>query len=652
MWLARNALGTLRAVKFVCHRSSEDRECFEREFNGLQKFEPISRRHQGLVHVLQIGRRDEDGWFFYVMELADNAAADGEMPAPRGSSPRAQFPPLPPLTRAGVATARPASGATAAYLPRTLSSELRSRGALPLAESLAIGTRLASALAFLHERGLVHRDIKPSNIIFVRGEPKLADVGLVTGMDEAHSLVGTPGYIPQEGPGSAQADIYSLGKVLYETAFGRNRQEFPQLPVDLRARADHEGLLELNEVILKSCESDPRRRYSTAEELRADLELLKSGGSVKHQRLLQGRWAVMRGALAAIVFGLLVAAGTLRWQQTHKVRPLSLNAKALDLYSIACHQVKNRALETLLPAYTNLTKAVELDPGFVDAYFEMFELYFGPLGNSLPPYSNQLENFRAVAEKLRAVAPNSVQYHTANSLVEFLDWRFDQAIAEVLLAIKIDPMFLRAHGLYGFYVLFIRGDADTALKEYATALNLDPERNDTTILSLLAAPYCYKGQFEIAIEKGRNAVNLEPRNPFAHSTLAEVYLATGQYTNCLSEHRLGELASGKNPQEVEARYEKLGKALARGPETLWRIMLAEAEADPQADPYGKAVLHARLGEWDLAITLLNEAFDERSHAMIGILGEHCWDSLRGEKWFQDKLWHMGFRPIARAPAGI
>src|SRR5450755_537520 len=78
VWLARNALGTLRAVKIVHRQSFERSEHFEREFKGLLKFEPISRSHEGLVHVLQIGRRDDAGYFFYVMELADAAKPRGE----------------------------------------------------------------------------------------------------------------------------------------------------------------------------------------------------------------------------------------------------------------------------------------------------------------------------------------------------------------------------------------------------------------------------------------------------------------------------------------------------------------------------------------------------------------------------------------------
>ncbi|MBM3825077.1 MAG: hypothetical protein FJ404_19735 [Verrucomicrobia bacterium] len=58
----------------------------------------------------------------------------------------------------------------------------------------------------------------------VGGVPKLADVGLVAAVDEAQSLVGTAGYIAPEGPGTSQADLYALGKVLYEAAFGKDRE--------------------------------------------------------------------------------------------------------------------------------------------------------------------------------------------------------------------------------------------------------------------------------------------------------------------------------------------------------------------------------------------------------------------------------------------
>src|SRR5215510_1466209 len=77
VWLARNVMGTYRAVKIVYRAAFEHARPFEREFNGIQKFEPISRSHDGFVDVLQIGRTTE--YFYYVMELADDVVTGQEL---------------------------------------------------------------------------------------------------------------------------------------------------------------------------------------------------------------------------------------------------------------------------------------------------------------------------------------------------------------------------------------------------------------------------------------------------------------------------------------------------------------------------------------------------------------------------------------------
>src|SRR5438445_3925126 len=95
VWLAQNALGAFRAVKIVYRKTFESERPYEREFSGIKKFEPISRSHEGFVDILQVGRNDQAGYFYYVMELADDAAlptrSDGVMESwSDGSKPLAQ----------------------------------------------------------------------------------------------------------------------------------------------------------------------------------------------------------------------------------------------------------------------------------------------------------------------------------------------------------------------------------------------------------------------------------------------------------------------------------------------------------------------------------------------------------------------------------
>lgn len=186
VWLAKNVIGAYRAVKIVYRANFEDAGPFEREFAGIKRFEPISRSSEGLVDILHVGRDDEKGYFYYVMELADNAAGfSGE--APGGSA-------------APHATTGEASFEAGSYSPKNLSVYLKERGRLPFEECVQLGLSPTLALARLHRANLIHRDVKPSNIIFVEGRPKLADMGLVTNVSEAHSLVGTIGYIPPKDP--------------------------------------------------------------------------------------------------------------------------------------------------------------------------------------------------------------------------------------------------------------------------------------------------------------------------------------------------------------------------------------------------------------------------------------------------------------------
>src|SRR5438477_11136135 len=73
VWLARSVLGEYRAVKVVYRKNFEHERPYEREFEGIQKFEPISRTDESQVDVLHVGRDDQAGYFYYVMELADDA---------------------------------------------------------------------------------------------------------------------------------------------------------------------------------------------------------------------------------------------------------------------------------------------------------------------------------------------------------------------------------------------------------------------------------------------------------------------------------------------------------------------------------------------------------------------------------------------------
>ncbi len=245
VWLARSVLGTWRAVKIVQRSLFEDSRPYQREFNGIREYEAIARGCDGLIDVLHVGRNEGEGYFYYVMELADDQVV--------GQSVR-----------------------SADYSARTLQSDLNARGALPADECAFIGAELADALHYLHAHGLVHRDIKPSNIVYVDGRPKLADVGLVAGSGIASGEVGTVGFLPAKGAGDWQGDLYALGKVLYEASTGMDRNAFPDLPPEARQLSARDPLMQLNQLWLRACSAEERESFPDAASMATALRRLNA----------------------------------------------------------------------------------------------------------------------------------------------------------------------------------------------------------------------------------------------------------------------------------------------------------------------------------------------------------------------------------------
>ncbi len=330
VWLARNSLGVYRAVKIVFRDAFESDKPFGREWSGIRKFEPISRSHEGFIDILQVGMNEERGFFYYIMEVGDDQG--------RGQS-------IDPDN----------------YVPNSLASEIKRRRRISLQECLQLGMALSHALAELHKHGLVHRDIKPSNIMFVGGVPKLADIGLVALTDEARSYVGTEGFIPPEGPGTPQADIFSLGKVLYEAGTGNDRNDFPELPGEWAQSLEYKGLLELNEVIVQACQPATKDRYRSAWDMHSDLLLVVNGKSLKRLRQLERRWATVKrslitAAVALGIGGLVLYQIQREWRERAAARQRQVSANVA---------YGNRSMESgdLLRALPFYAEALRLDQG-------------------------------------------------------------------------------------------------------------------------------------------------------------------------------------------------------------------------------------------------------------------------------------------------
>jgi serine/threonine protein kinase len=223
---------------------------YRRALDGLQNFRSLSGESCYLLRVFDVRQRHEEGYFCYMMELADD-----------------------------IETGRKVDPVV--YKPKTLKNELDRSGErrrLPARKCVEIAIMLARGLQILHEGGFTHRDVRPSNIIFVNDVPKLADIDLLAGHDPALTSYIPKHYAAPEGSHSTQADIFSFGKTLYEMCTGLPVKAYPALPPDIRHWEDHRLLLKMNKIIGKASERDLRQRYRSAEQIVNDLERIQGRG--------------------------------------------------------------------------------------------------------------------------------------------------------------------------------------------------------------------------------------------------------------------------------------------------------------------------------------------------------------------------------------
>jgi len=200
---------------------------------------------------------------------------------------------------------------------KSLRALMNEQGRIPVPLALEITKKVAYALHYAHERGVIHRDIKPENILIDEtGEPVITDFGLAKNVEldpnltRAGIVMGTPAYMaPEQARGlqdkmDARTDVYSIGAVLYEMLTGRPVHIFRgQINLQTLLRAIEREITpprrfnpsipkEVEVIVMKALEKEQERRYQTARDLAEDIERYLRGEPILAQppSLLYKSW--------------------------------------------------------------------------------------------------------------------------------------------------------------------------------------------------------------------------------------------------------------------------------------------------------------------------------------------------------------------------
>lgn len=222
---------------------------------------------------------------------------------------------------------------------RLLRSILNQEGKLPVERAVDFALQICDALDTMHKHGVVHRDLKPENVMVDDNDRiKLIDFGIAMKEDARRithvnisPMLGTPDYISPEQvkgqSGDQRSDIYSLGIMLYEMLTGEVPFSGPNPLAVMNERVLHdprparklrpEISAELQEILDRALERDPRRRYATASEMALELEhqervAVEDGvrrPALRARFSLDKRRAMLYAGLAllpVLIFGLMV----------------------------------------------------------------------------------------------------------------------------------------------------------------------------------------------------------------------------------------------------------------------------------------------------------------------------------------------------------
>ncbi len=464
-------------------------------------------------------------------------------------------------------------------------------------QSVLLMAKVAQAVQYAHEQGVLHRDLKPGNVLLDgRGEPLVSDFGLARCEEIAGHLTrsltsfGTPGYIaPEQADGPAAqlapaADIYSLGAILFELLAGRPpflgdnalgvmKQSAEKPAPKLRTLAPHLDR-DLETICARCLEREPSARYQSAGSLAQDLENWLAGSPIVARPigpwLRSRRWVRSNRRLAALLAAFLVLASvSLVWQ-----------IRARHLQSAMRESILASRSVVVLP-FLDLDN-VAVDPMLTQSLASSLEVELNAFGPAWVKTTNPgfplegagAEEFRKVGQQTGARTVLMGTVRTVQGRKRISLRLLDAATGDLLFtslleeSVEKSPVEAAMKEIGGkMYPILSANDWSGIVQ-----LRIDPGlRNEAAREAILAGRKLTSytvSDFDNAIALFRKALRAAPDSALAHSYLAMAATSRIHYNADLSFLELGRAEADKAlllaPESAEAHKAKAGVCYQEG----------------------------------------------------------------------------------------
>jgi serine/threonine protein kinase/Flp pilus assembly protein TadD len=310
--------------------------------------------------------------------------------------------------------------------------------------------------------------------------------------------------------------------------------------------------------------------------------------------------------------------------------------QAYQLYMNGVFYRRKNGAENIRRAIEYQNQAIALDRSFALAYTEL-SIDFAALVEILALSPKEgMPQARSAAEQALALDDTLAEGYDALAGVRYFEFEWAGAESASKRAIELNPNLAGAHALYAEYLSRL-GRFDEALREVRLAQKLDPLR--TGLISNEGTIFYYARRYQeaIALKKPINAQSAE-ENPFAHLELAKVYVQTGQYAEAILSYQ-----TSIKLEETTTALIHLGRAYALSGRRNEAIAILDRlkTTEKYVSPAELAILYGALGDKEKAFASLEKAFTERDFQLTSLKVEPGYDPLRADPRFQDLMDRVG-----------